>query len=77
MSPKSDTSLHTKHGKQAPKVLQKIMKTQVDVGLPKEFEVTDKGNYYLIKRGDKITGVPLFAANEVFHALQVFCSEKT
>lgn len=68
-------SLHTKHGKKAPKVLQNTMKVQVDKDLPKGFQVTDRGSYYLIKRGDKVAAVPLFAALEVFHAIRTFCKE--
>ena len=63
-------SLHKELGKDAPAVLQGMMKAQVE--LPEGFEVEDNGNHYVVRKGGEEMSVPLFAAKNVFQALAVF-----
>jgi hypothetical protein len=63
-------SLHEEHGKDAVKVLQGGMKANLT--MPKGFEVTDSGNHFIIKKDGKEMKVGLFAAHQVFEALNLF-----
>ena len=65
-------SLHTKYGKKAPLVLQKAIKQNIK--LPKNFQVTDNGNHYVVSNSKNSIEIPLFAAQDVFRALSIFCS---
>lgn len=68
-------SLHEKHGKDAVKVLQGMMQSQTDcMTLPKGFTTIPMGNHYIVQKGNREMRVPLFSAQEVFKALNMFCS---
>jgi hypothetical protein len=63
-------SLYQQHGPRAIGVLQGLIKNNFDLpNLGTGFSIEDHGNHYIIRKDDNELRVPLFAASEVFRAL--------